>query len=151
MAPAQNARSPSAELLSSAELLPSAEPNVGSDVWLLLGVFGGAIAWLLHLVLAYLVAEFGCVSSFRDVRWLGFSGVTWLEVAVSLFALALAIGSNRIANRIGGQFQGAVNDQQLEPHDPRVFLSRSGVLSSRLFILIIAVESLPILYYLREC
>ena len=120
--------------------------------WLLwFGVLGGAIAWLLHLLLSYGVSEFGCVSAFAETRLLGFSGVAWLEAGVSLLALILASGASLIAQRNGRYFSGEVDAARLESGDPRVFMARSGVLASRLFVFIILVQTLPILFYLREC
>lgn len=120
--------------------------------WLLwFGVLGGAMAWLLHLLLSYGVSEFGCVSAFADTRLLGFSGVAWLEAGVSVLALALAIGASVIAQRNRRLLSGEVNAARLESGDPRVFMARSGVLASGLFVFIILVQTLPILFYLREC
>lgn len=52
--------------------------DVVSDLRLWFGVMGGAVAWFLHFVLAYLIAEFGCVNGWGEVHWLGLSAVAWL-------------------------------------------------------------------------
>jgi hypothetical protein len=139
--------------VSQAEEIPSSPEHRSkvTDAWLWFGVLGGAIAWLLHLLLAYAIAEFGCVSDFRDVRWLEFSGVAWLIGGMSALTLALAIWADIVAQRNGRYFAGEVKATRLEDHDPRVFMARSGVLSNRIFIFIIAAQTLPILYYLRDC
>ncbi len=115
------------------------------------GAMGGAVAWTLHLLLAYAVAEFGCISPFREVRFLGFSGVAWLEVLLTLVMLVIAILASLVAKRNSKALTGHVKANDLESHDARVFMARSGVLTSRLFVFIIMVQSLPILFYLREC
>lgn len=125
--------------------------NLVSTLGLWFGVMGGAVAWTLHLLLAYGVAEFGCISPFRNMRLLGFSGVAWLEGLVTLVMLGIALFASKVAKRNSQAVAGELNATQLEPHDARVFMARSGILTSRLFIFIIIVQSLPILFYLREC
>lgn len=87
--------------MSHAEgLSPSPErQRLATDAWLWFGVLGGAIAWMLHLLLAYAIAEFGCVSPFHEVKRLGLSGVAWLEGLASLPMLGLAIFANIVAQR----------------------------------------------------
>lgn len=122
-----------------------------STLRLWFGVMGGPVAWTLHILLAYGVAEFGCISPFRKVHFIGFSGVAWLEVLVMLVMLVIAVFASMVAGRNSELVTGHLKATHLEPHDARVFMARSGVLSSRLFIFIIIVQSLPILFYLREC
>lgn len=129
-----------------------AEDRSGSlDLLLWFGVLGGAIAWLVHLMLSYGIAEFGCVSQFHELRFLGFTAVAWLEVGVSLLTLAVAIAATLIARRNTSYFSGEVEAARVESGDPRVFMARSGMLSSGIFAFIIAVQALPILFYLRDC
>src|SRR5690606_19904355 len=105
-------------------------PDAVTGFLLWFGVLGGAIAWLVHLLGAYAVSEFGCASRFAEVRWLGFSGVAWLILGLSLLTLAVAIVAVAVARRHQRQFSGQVEAPRLEPSDPRVFLARTGVLSS---------------------
>jgi len=129
---------------------PREQPTSGRG-WLWFGVLGGAIAWLLHLLLAYGIAEFGCASSFRDLRLGGFSGVTWLEGLATLLSLLLAGFASLVAQRNRTALADQIQAAQSDASDPRLFMARSGVLTSRLFLFVIVVQSLPILYYLREC
>jgi len=122
-----------------------------AHAWLWVGLMGGAIAWVLHLLLAYGIAEFGCASTVGQTQWLGFSAVAWLEAIASVAMLVAAILSSVIAKRNQIAFSQAETANRLEPQDPRLFMARSGVLTSRLFVFIIAVQSLPLMFYLREC
>lgn len=122
-----------------------------TDLRLWFGVMGGAIAWLLHLLLSYGISEFGCVSSFRERQLLGITGVAWLEITVTVLSLALAFGATLVAHHSKRQFAGLIDSARLESNDPRVFMARSGVMASGLFVFIILVQALPVLYYLREC
>ena len=115
------------------------------------GVLGGAIAWLLHLLLAYGIAEFGCVSGVGDTHFLGFSGVAVLELIVTCITLAVAISASLIAQRNLHRLVDHDLTTEQETHDPRALMARSGVLASRLFVFIIAVQSIPIFFYLRKC
>lgn len=115
------------------------------------GVLGGAIAWLVHLLLSYGIAEFGCVSPFRDAQWLGFSGVAWLEAATTVLAVAFAASAIVVAQRNKAPWGGDAEVVQHESSDPRAFMARTGAIASALFLFIILVQALPILFYLRRC
>lgn len=129
----------------------SNEATMVTDLQLWFGVMGGAIAWLFHLLLSYGISEFGCVSGFRERQLLGITGVAWLEIAVTVLSLALALGATLVAHRSKRQFARLIDSARLEANDPRVFMARSGVMASGLFVFIILVQALPVLYYLREC
>lgn len=129
--------------------------GAGFRLWF--GVLGGAIAWLLHLLLAYGIAEFGCVSPFSETRLMGLSGVAWLEIGASLITAAVAAIAAVVAYRSHPstwdqkRFEGGDHAEASAADSPRVFMAYTGVLTSALFVFIILVESLPVLYYLRDC
>lgn len=127
------------------------EPGQGGDFLLWFGILGSPIAWLAHLLLSYGVAEFGCVSPFRDVRLAGLTGVAWLEIGVSILMLLVAMASTWVAQRSRRRLVGDGHAEEYESSDGRVFLARTGVITGRLFVFIILVQALPILYYLRDC
>jgi hypothetical protein len=112
------------------------------------GLFGGAIAWTVHLMLAYVAAEFGCVGRLGDRNYLGISLVAWLEVALTL-ATTLTAGAATVVSHLQHR------RLQLRPEDVAVGAERSvawtGVITSGLFTFIIVFESIPILYYLQTC
>lgn len=130
---------------------PTDKPAGGTDLWLWFGVLGGAIAWLIHLLLSYAIAEFGCVSPFRETRLWGLSGVAWLESAASVLSVTLAMAAVVVAQRNKRYIPDDADVVQFESSDPRAFMARSGVLASALFLFIILVQTLPIFYYLRNC
>src|SRR5687768_2504269 len=70
------------------------------------GLFGGAIAWTVHLMLAYAAAEFGCVGGLGDRDYLGFSLVAWLEVALTLATTLIAGAATAVAHRQHRRLQG---------------------------------------------
>jgi hypothetical protein len=109
---------------------------------------GGAIAWLLHLLTAYALAEFGCVSG-----WGGFLGlplVVWLILGFTLPLLAIAVGALLVGYRYEKRFAG-LEPRGLEARDPGLALVRYGVVANALFILTILAETVPVFFFLRGC
>lgn len=127
------------------------EPGQGGDLLLWFGVLGSAVAWLAHLLLSYGIAEFGCVSPFREVRLAGLSGVAWLEIGASAVTLVVAVVATWVAQRSRRRLVGDGDAEVYESVDGRIFMARTGVITGRLFVFIILVQTLPILYYLRGC
>jgi hypothetical protein len=127
-------------------------PRLADEVarWRLwVGLLGGAIAWTIHLLVAYAVAEFGCVSqTFRDVRFLGITGVAWLILGISAFTLVLAVVATMIARRSERVLLADVRDREDEPEE---FMARVGLITSLVFVAIIVAQTLPVLYYLTSC
>ncbi len=128
---------------------PLPRRSVPTDGRLWFGVLGGAIAWLLHLVLSYLIAEFGCVSGWGEHHWMGLSLVAWLGLAVSVSMVASAVVANGIATRNQKGFSKDVDSETSS--DGERFMARSGVLANRFFIVIIIVQSIPFVFYLQGC
>jgi hypothetical protein len=112
------------------------------------GVFGGAVAWTIHMLLAYGIAEFGCVSSFRDARFLGITGVAWLILVMSALTLVLAVVALLIARR---SERLLLADLRGQDDDADEFMARVGLVTSVVFVAIIVAQTLPVLYYLRSC
>lgn len=122
----------------------SLPPNVGR--WTLRFVLlGGGVAWLLHLVLAYAIAEFGILSGLVETRWAGLDAVSWLLLAVSAAMLALAAASVRVSRRL---CQGKESDE--EPRRTVRFCARFGLAANLTFLVIIAVQTIPIFFFLRS-
>ena len=115
------------------------------------GMFGGAIAWLVHLLVAYGIAEFGCASAFSDVRWGNLSGVAWLEIAVSAVAFLTAVVASLVARRQRRVSYQYIYHNYERRDSPFAFLGRSGVIANVMFAFIIAVQSVPIFFYLSSC
>lgn len=104
---------------------------------------GGGVAWTLHLLGVYLIAEFTCVSGADHTRWLGTSVTAWAVLGLSLCLLLISLAATWIGRR---DSRDATQTQTGEN-----YLSRVGWMLSGLFALIILFESLPMLYYLDGC
>jgi len=113
------------------------------------GLLGEAGAWTVHLLLAYAVAEFGCVSGFGERLWMGISIVAWLEIAVTVLTAMIAASAAIVArrsHRILRFSEGVEGEAAAEE-----YTARAGFITSVIFTIIIFFESIPILYYLRTC
>jgi hypothetical protein len=113
------------------------------------GLLGGPVAWTAHLMLAYTIGEFGCLSPGGKAMLAGLTVVTWLVLALTALTLALAVGAAWVAYRIGQRLSGAAEDTSAQP--PKRYLADAGLYLSGTSAFIILVESLPLLYYLRDC
>ena len=112
------------------------------------GLLGGAVAWLAHLMLAYAIAEFGCLGGLGHVYFLGITVVAWLVIVVSVATLLVAVVSTLVAYRCERRLRvgPAIEDRAGEAD-----VARAGWITSGLSALVIFVESLPIFYYLHHC
>ena len=113
-------------------------------------MLGGGGAWLVHLVAAYAIAEFGCVGRLRQVSFAGLTAVAWMIIATSLLTLLIAVASTLIAYRSERRLRGCHDANELRS-DAEAEVARTGWITSSLFALVILVESLPIFYYLKDC
>lgn len=113
------------------------------------GLLGGASAWTAHLLLAYAVAEFGCLSGFGERIYWRISIVAWLEIAVTALTTTVAASAAIVAH---GRHR--ILRSQLEEGSgtaAEAYTARIGFITSGIFAFIILFESIPILYYLRTC
>jgi hypothetical protein len=110
---------------------------------------GGGIAWTLHLLSIYAIGEFGCVSGLGRVMFAGVSAVAWAIIFVSILLFLLSGFSVTLA------FFDMRKDSLKETRDPGneggEYLSRFGFILNLLFSLIIAVETMPVFWYLGGC
>lgn len=114
---------------------------------------GGAVMWLLHLIVAYLIAEFGCVSEWGETKWLSISLIVWMGLANSLIMLCGALVANHLARTHARSDQTSTAGLSVDSRadDGQAFLTRSALLANRIFILIIVVQSIPFAFYLSGC
>lgn len=115
-----------------------------------IGLLGGAVAWLVHLVAAYAIAEFGCVGRLRQLSFAGLNAVAWLIIAASVVTLLAAVVSAWLAYRSEQRLRAGLDADEPESVAERE-VARTGWITSGLFALVILVESLPIFYYLQDC
>jgi hypothetical protein len=112
------------------------------------GLLGGALSWLVHLLAAYAAAEFGCVGGLGEHQRLGISLVAWLVLAATGATLLAALAAALVAYRSYRRLPDAPDDTATGAERLTAW---AGVLTSGLFALVIAFESIPILYFLRGC
>lgn len=122
-----------------------------TQVTLWFGLLGSAIAWLLHLVVIYTVAEAACVTGFPWFHVLGIHGGSLLIVVFTLLMLALAAVSGYVAHWNRRQLEQRPNGQK-GPVDRGVgqHMARVGWYLGAIFIFIIASETLPV-FFLHPC
>lgn len=111
-------------------------------------LLGGGVAWTLHLLSAYAIAEFGCLSGLGD--WLGIPVIIWLIAGITLPLLALSA----VATLVGMRYErrhGTHEHAALEADDPGVSLVRYGIVANALFILTILAQTVPLVFFLRGC
>ena len=124
-------------------------PNTAGESRYWLALFGGALAWLAHLLASYALAEFGCESLLANYSYLEINAVAWGLLALTVITAMAAGGSALLAFRI----------QPLDRSDKngptnfvaRLYAARAGLIANIAFILVILVESVPIIYYLQSC
>lgn len=113
------------------------------------GLLGGAVAWLLHLLLAYLVAEFGCLLNLGTVIVGPISLVAWGLLTVSILTLVMAVSATFVSVRLRAPDRS--NDTDRDRRESVDFTGRSGLFMNVLFVFIILVQSIPIFYFLTDC
>jgi hypothetical protein len=117
-------------------------------VWFAL--LGGGTAWTLHLLLAYAIAEFGCLSGLGERQFGGLSLVAWLLLGMSVGALGLGAMATLVARRMRNRF---AEDSAADPEEVRAtgFSGRLAYVTNLAFTVVIAVQTVPIFYFWRKC
>lgn len=113
------------------------------------GLLGGAVAWLLHLLTAYAVAEFGCVGTLGQQAYRGISLVAWSVIAVSLLLGIVSATATVVALRL--YVAHAANPDTDPVQAAERMTAWVGGCSSGIFTLAIAFESIPLWYYFQGC
>jgi hypothetical protein len=103
-------------------------------------LWGGGVSWLLHFIAIWVCAEFGCISGLGRPGPFGVSIVAWLVLACTVLFLALCGLALRISWSLR-QRQGSS-----EP-----FVSGCGLALNAIFLLVIAVQSIPVFFHLKNC
>lgn len=130
-------------------MMASTQQSDVSRPTLWFGLLGGGVAWTAHLVVAYVVAEFGCVGGLGSRSFAGLSWVAWLEIAITALTTIVAAAATAVARRSQRIIATRAEDQLAAAFEAHT--ARAGVLTSGLFTIIILFESIPILFYLRDC
>jgi hypothetical protein len=130
--------------------MSTAAANVGvgrKALWF--GLLGGAVAWTVHLLFAYVVAEFGCIGRLGESGYLGVSFVAWLELALTVATTLVAGAATAVAYCLDRRLR--TNAATGAEDAPMQYTARAGLLASGTFTLVILFESIPILYYWNRC
>ena len=114
-------------------------------------LLGGAVAWAGHLMIAYAIAEFGCVAGLGHRYVLGITVVSWMLLAISAAMTALAAAALLISYRIRDRGPSAPATPDPDDDPTREFVARFGLISNGLFLLTILVQSVPVFYYWGRC
>ena len=124
---------------------PSASPPLNR--WALrFALLGGGVAWLLHLVICYLIAEFGLLSGLDRQLWAGgIDAVSWLLLGCTAVMLTLAVAATEAARRVALR-PGGDEEVRLTAS----FCSRFGMVTNAAFVAIIVAQTVPILFHLRQ-
>ncbi len=128
--------------------IPTQPPAAAGRLLVWGSLWGGGVAWLLHLLAVWALAEFGCLSPLARPGPLEVSWVAWLGLAVSVLFFALGGVATWASWRCGRRF-GAVTPP--EGGDTVRFVARYGLVANPLFMLIIITQTLPFFYYLSDC
>jgi hypothetical protein len=115
------------------------------------GLLGGGVAWTLHLVLAYIIAEFGCISGLDRAQFLGISAVAWLLLGLSVAMLLGAGAVTWFTYRTTRRLAALRGETLASEADFEMYMARAGYITSGSFFLIILAQTLPIFFYLRTC
>jgi hypothetical protein len=124
-------------------------PDTVTRQMLWFGLWGGGAAWLGHLLLCWVIGEFGCVSSFREVYFAGFTGIAWLIFLVTVVAAAGALYATLLSWQVEKKLRSSGKEEGEDHCD--LFLGRAGWITSGLFFIFIVVQCIPIFFYLRNC
>lgn len=116
--------------------------DVSSPLTLWFGVLAGPAAWATQLALGDLFSELGCESGGFDGLTLVLLLLAVLTVAVAVAALVVALMSLRRVERAG---EAAAHAERTR------FMAFIGILSSSLFILLIAVGGFVPHLFLGTC
>lgn len=132
------------------ERLASDLPVSESRLWF--GLLGSPIAWLIHLVVVYTLAEVTCVADSFNFTVLGLDGGVSLILIVTLLTLVLAVAAGVVA--YGSDRRLRRQEREHESFNDRGVsgqMARWGMHLTVLFVFIIGVETIPVFFYLQPC
>lgn len=117
------------------------------------GLIGGGLAWLVHLLLTYGIAEFGCPSRHGDWTFLGITGVAWMLLGASAGTIPIALAATWVSHRRQQVLRREALDKIENEEDigSELTLARIGFLSSLIFAVTILVQTIPIFFFLQSC
>jgi hypothetical protein len=100
-------------------------------------------------MLAYAIAEFGCVGRLGERSYGGISLVAWLLLALTAATVLAAAAATGVAYHSYRRLRSSPSE--IDVTGAAQNAAWAGVLTSGTFTFVILFESLPILYYLQGC
>src|SRR5690606_7677817 len=119
-----------------------------TELWL--SAWAGGTAWLIHLLVAYGLGEFGCLSGWGKSTFAGVSLVAWLVLGASIIALAGAGWATWISVRARDRFLPRPGEEA-SAESAELGLAQTALIANVTFLAIIAVQTIPFFFFLREC
>jgi hypothetical protein len=110
---------------------------------------GGAVAWTAHLMLAYVIAEFGCVGGLAHRTFLTISVLSWMLIAMSAVMTAAAAGAVVISYRIHQRARLVSSD--VDDTATAEYVGRFGLIANAVFLFVVLVQCVPIFFYWGHC
>ncbi|HEV2295935.1 MAG TPA: hypothetical protein VGR35_18970 [Tepidisphaeraceae bacterium] len=133
---------------TTAELRPAQSSGVRHwKLWFAL--LGGAIAWAGHLLLAYAMAEFGCVAGLGHRHVLGVTVISWMLLVVSALFTAMAAAALLVS--YGIREKSSVGAPDPDDRSTREFVARFGLIVNALFLFVVLAQSVPVFFYWGRC
>lgn len=120
--------------------------NAGVSRWALgIGLLGAPLAWSVHFLVVWSIAEWSGLTGTLSGIFLGITSRAWLLFAVTVIALAAAVASILVARRCHRRLR---RDEYQEPLKTAAWVARTGIINGYVFAFVIAFESVPIFFYL---
>ena len=114
-------------------------------------MLGGGMAWLLHLLLAWIFSEFGCISGLGDRNWAGLSMVAWSIILITVITSGIAFFATFTSAKAGERLKWATGDAAPIAEENQGFIARFSFIMNAIFLFIILMQAIPIIFHLRAC
>jgi len=110
---------------------------------------GGSGAWLAHFALIWLISEFGCIANFDRHLFGPLSAVSLLIILATLLMAAVGsfatLAAYSLKKRLASPSRGSQLARSRRESMEMWFLANAS------FVIIILVQSIPVLYFLETC
>ncbi len=102
-------------------------------------LLGGAVVWLVHLMMTYAIGEFACISKGRWVQSEGLSSTNWLIYLTSIVCLSVSIGALWLSIRMN------------KDDSKNRFLRKFGIFVNLIFSIAIVAQTVPNIIFSGDC
>ncbi len=127
------------------------EHGTMSRIAAVLSLIGGGIGWGLHLLLAWVISEFGCIAGWGD-RSVGPITMVSLSILIAtVISAGIAAAAVMVAMKASRGSGVTSGDHAVVAAENKGFISRFSFIMNMIFLFIILVQSIPVFFYLKEC